>query len=162
MDMLCSAAASACLLGIIFSVIHSMNPSEKLSRQMNIIFSLIMIAIVISPFAKADFSIEINNIPETVSEDTSYIFDNQMDRLISTNISENLGKALADKGIFPIKISVDINNSEGNSISITGVEIILKDSSVSDAAAENAAIALGVDRSLINVKTEENDNGYPE
>ncbi|MBQ5332367.1 MAG: hypothetical protein J6K92_03790 [Oscillospiraceae bacterium] len=158
MDMLCSAAASACLLGIIFSVINGMNPSEKLSRQMNIIFSLIMIAVVIAPFAKKDFTVEFENISGTAPEDKSYIFDNHLDDMISSNISENLGKALADRGIFPIKISVDINNSSDDSISITRAEIILMDSSLSDAAAETAADILGVEKSLITVKAEENDN----
>lgn len=158
MDMLCSAAASACLLGIIFSVINGMNPSEKLSRQMNIIFSLIMIAVVIAPFTKKDFTVEFENISGTAPEDKSYIFDNHLDDMISSNISENLGKALADRGIFPIKISVDINNSSDDSISITRAEIILMDSSLSDAAAETAADILGVEKSLITVKAEENDN----
>ena len=159
LDMLCSAAASACVLGIVFSVLNGMNPSEKLSRQMNIIFSLIMIAVVIAPFAKKDFSLELEDMVEAAPEDRSYIFDNHLDDMISSNICENLGKVLADKGIYPIKISVDINNSSGDSISIIRAEIILTDSSLSEAAAETAAEELGVDKALITVQTEENDNG---
>ncbi|MCI7768267.1 MAG: hypothetical protein MSJ26_09875 [Oscillospiraceae bacterium] len=158
MDMLCSAAASACVLGIIFSVINGMTPSEKLSRQMNIIFSLIMIAVVIAPFAKKELSFDFENISEQAPEDMSYIFDNHLEDMISTNISDNLGKALADQGIFPVKISVDINNSDEDSISIIKAEIILRDSSQSEKAAETAAQELGIEKSLVTVKTEENDN----
>lgn len=159
MDMLCSAAASACVLGIIFSVINNMTPSEKFSRQMNIIFSLILILVIVSPFADGEFNLELSDISESVPEDYSFIYNEQTDRLISANISDNLGKVLADEGIFPLKISVDINNSTDGSISIIGTEIILEDSSECETAAETAAQALGVDRSLIIVKTEDKDNG---
>ncbi|MDD6991079.1 MAG: hypothetical protein PUI48_04550 [Oscillospiraceae bacterium] len=159
MDMLCSVSASACILGIIFSVINNMTPSEKFSRQMNIIFSLILILVIFSPFAKGDFKLDMSDISENIPEDYSYIYNEQTGRLISANISDNLGQALSEKGIFPLKISVDINNSADSSISIIGAEIILADRSDSKAAAKTAAEALGVDRSLIIVKTEDKDNG---
>lgn len=159
MDMLCQVSASACVLGIIFSVISNMTPSEKFSRQMNIIFSLILILVIFTPFADGEFDLEMSQISESTPEDYSYIYNEQTDRLISANISDNLGQALAEKGIFPLKISVDINNSADGSISIIGAEIILADSSDIKAAERTAAEALGVDRSLINVKTEDTDNG---
>lgn len=158
MDMLCSVSASACVLGIIFSVISNMTPSEKFSRQMNIIFSLILILVIVTPFAKGDLTLEMSDITENIPEDYSHIYKEQTDRLISANISDNLGQVLADKGIFPLKISVDINNSADNSISIIGAEIILPEGSDSEAAKKLAAEALGTDRSLIIVKTEGTDN----
>ncbi|MGN0638689.1 MAG: hypothetical protein ACI4J0_09995 [Huintestinicola sp.] len=161
MDMLCSVSASACVLGIIFSVINSMTPSEKFARQMNIIFSLILILVIVSPFAKGDIELEISDISENIPEDYSYIYKEQTDRLISANISDNLGQVLSENGIFPLKISVDINNSSDGSISIIGAEIILPDSTDSEAAAKLAAEALGIEKQLIIVKTEDNDNGDP-
>lgn len=159
MDMLCQMSASACVLGILFSVISNMTPSEKFSRQMNIIFSLILILVIVTPFADGEFDLEMSQISESTPEDYSYIYNEQTDRLISENISDNLGQALAEKEIFPLKISVDINNSADGSISIIGAEIILADSSDSEGAAKLAAEALGVERSLIIVKTEDTDNG---
>ncbi|MGN1103183.1 MAG: hypothetical protein ACI4RG_13375 [Huintestinicola sp.] len=159
MDMLCSVSASACVLGIIFSVINNMTPSEKFSRQMNIIFSMILILVIVSPFADGEIKLEISDISESIPEDYSYIYDEQTSRLISANISDNLGQILAENGIFPLKISVDINNSSDGSISIIGAEIILSDSADSKSAAKLAAEALGVEKQLIIVKTEDTDNG---
>ncbi|WP_432649365.1 hypothetical protein [Huintestinicola sp.] len=159
MDMLCQMSASACVLGILFSVISNMTPSEKFSRQMNIIFSLILILVIVTPFADGEFDLEMSQISESTPEDYSYIYNEQTDRLISENISDNLGQALAEKEIFPLKISVDINNSADGSISIIGAEIILPEGSDSEGAAMLAAEALGVEKSLIIVKTEDKDNG---
>lgn len=158
MDMLCSASASACVLGIIFSVISNMTPSEKFSRQMNIIFSLILILVIVTPFINGDFTFELADITENIPEDYSYIYEEQTSRLISANISDNLGQVLAESGIFPLKISVDINNSADGSISIIGAEIILPKGSDFDTAKKLAAESLGVERSLIIVKTEGMDN----
>lgn len=152
-------SASACVLGIIFSVINNMTPSEKFARQMNIIFSLILILVIVSPFVKGDIGLEIPDISENIPEDHSYIYSDRTSRLISANISDNLGQALAEEGIFPLKISVDINNSSDGSISIIGAEIILPEGSDSEGAAKLAAEALGVEKSLIIVKTEDKDNG---
>lgn len=159
MDMLCQMSASACVLGIIFSVINNMTPSEKFARQMNIIFSLILILVIVTPFVSGDLDMEFGDITENIPEDYSYIYNEQTDRLISANISDNLGQALAEKEIFPLKISVDINNSADGSISIIGAEIILTEGSDREEAAKAAAEALGVEKSLIIVKTEDKDNG---
>lgn len=158
MDMLCQVSASACVLGIIFSVISNMTPSEKFARQMNIIFSLILILVIVTPFTDGEFDLEIHDISENIPEDNSYLYSQQTDRLISANISDNLGQVLSEKGIFPLKISVDINNSEGGSISIIEAEIILPKGSDSGTAKKLAAEALGIDPSLIIVKTEDTYN----
>lgn len=158
MDMLCQVSASACVLGIIFSVISNMTPSEKFSRQMNIIFSLILILVIVTPFANGELDMELSDITENIPEDHSYIYNEQTGRLISANISDNLGQVLADNGIFPLKISVDINNSGDGSISIIEAEIILPKDSDSGAAKMLAAEALGIDPSLIIVKTEDTYN----
>ena len=160
MDMLCASAASACVLGIIFSVLKNMTPSEKFSGQINMIFSLILILVIASSFADIQLDSDILDFSETVPDDYSEIYDRRTERLISANISEKLGNELASRGIDPIKISVDINNSADGSISITGAEIIIEDSSQIKAAEKAAAQALGIDISFVNVKSEDTDNEY--
>lgn len=160
MDMLCASAASACVLGIIFSVLKNMIPSDKFSGQINLIFSLILILVIASPFADIGYNGDMLEFSDNIPEDYSEIYDRQTDRLISANISENLGNELASYGIIPIKISVDINNSADGSISITGAEIIIEDSSKIKTAKAAAAQALGIDSSFVTVKTEDSDNEY--
>lgn len=153
MDMLCASAASACVLGIIFSVLKNMTPSEKFSGQINMIFSLILILVIAAPFADIQLDGDMLDLTENIPDDYSEIYDRQTDRLISANISESLGNELASRGIKPIKISVDINNSADGSISITGAEIIIEDSSQIKAAEKAASQALGIDSSFVNVKS---------
>ena len=97
---------------------------------------------------------------DSLPDDYSDIYDRQTDRLISANISESLGNELASRGIKPIKISVDINNSADGSISITGAEIIIENSSQIKAAEKAASQALGIDSSFVNVKAEDTVNEY--
>ena len=160
MDMFCASAASACVLGIIFSVLKNMTPSEKFSGQINMIFSLILILVIATPFADIQLDGDMFDFTDSLPDDYSEIYDRQTDRLISANISESLGNELASRGIKPIKISVDINNSADGSISITGAEIIIEDSSQIKAAEKAAAQALGIDISFVNVKSEDTDNEY--
>lgn len=160
MDMLCASAASACVLGIIFSVLKNMTPSEKFSGQINMIFSLILILVIAAPFADIQLDGNILDFSENIPDDYSKIYKDQTDRLISANISDNLGSELASRGIKPIKISVDINNSADGSISITGAEIIIENSSQIKAAEKTAAQALGIDSSFVNVKAEDKVNEY--
>ena len=160
MDMLCASAASACVLGIIFSVLKNMTPSEKFSGQINMIFSLILILVIAAPFSDIQLDGDMFDFTDSLPDDYSEIYDRQTDRLISANISESLGNKLASRGIKPIKISVDINNSADGSISITGAEIIIEDSSQIKAAEKAAAQALGIDISFVNVKSEDTDNEY--
>ena len=160
MDMLCASAASACVLGIIFSVLKNMTPSEKFSGQINMIFSLILILVIAAPFADIQLDGDMFDFTDSLPDDYSEIYDRQTDRLISANISESLGNELASHGLNPIKISVDINNSADGSISITGAEIIIEDSSQIKAAEKAASQALGIDSSFVNVKAEDTVNEY--
>lgn len=153
MDTLCSAAASACILGIIFAVSENMLPSEKFAKQMKMIFSLILIAVIIAPFTEGEISLDSFEMPDITDKDSTFIYNSSFNSLVSDNISDNLGKELSEMGIFPVKISVDINNSQDNSISIIGAEIIISSGNTRETA-EAAAEILGIDRSLISVKTE--------
>lgn len=160
MDMLCASAASACVLGIIFSVLKNMTPSDKFSGQINMIFSLILILVIAAPFADIQLDGDMLDFLETVPDDYSEIYNRQTDRLISANISDNLGNELVSRGIKPIKISVDINNSADGSISITRAEIIIEDISQIKATEKITAQALGIESSFVNVKVEDTNNEY--
>ena len=92
-------------------------------------------------------------MPDITDKDSTFIYNSSFNSLVSDNISDNLGKELSEMGIFPVKISVDINNSQDNSISIIGAEIIISSGNTRETA-EAAAEILGIDRSLISVKTE--------
>ncbi len=143
MDILKGSAAAACFLGMIFSILGNMVPSEKFSRQINIIFALIMALVIIPPFMGLQ-----PEFPELFEEndsapDTSDIINYRMNEEICGNICDSLADILGDKGIFPAEISVEINNSADGSISITKAEITLTDSTQEDNARRIVSEALG-------------------
>ena len=133
-------AMTACFLGIVITIFNSLYPSEKFSKQVKIIFSLIFILSVAKPVAAG--RITIPEIGKTVSASSDYyssLNDNTYDyfiRSVENNISSSLEAKLHEKNIYPEEIQTSINISEGSSISINEVIITLKDMTVSSVAAE--------------------------
>ncbi len=125
MEMLKAAALSACFLGIIFSVSEGINPSEKLSKQLRVIFSLILIMVTVPKFINSD--LDLSELDPTGEKLKDYTEITQMliDDRINENICDSLRSILNENGIEPVKISVVINNSSDGSISITEAQIEL-------------------------------------
>ena len=138
-------AMTACFLGIVITIFNSLYPSEKFSKQVKIIFSLIFILSIAKPIAAG--KITLPEIGETVSASSDYyssLSDNTYDyfiRSVENNISASLEAKLHEKNIYPEEIQTSINISDNGSISINEVIITLKDMTVSSDAAECIIIA---------------------
>lgn len=121
---------TACFLGIIITVFNSLYPSEKFSKQVKIIFSLIFILSIAKPAAAGKFILP--DIGETVSTSSDYyesLSDNAYEYFVSSvesNISASFEEKLREKNIYPEEIQTSINISEGGSISISEVIITVK------------------------------------
>lgn len=124
-------ALTACLLGIIITIFNSLYPSEKFTKQVKMIFSLIFILSLAKPAAAGDFSLP--EIGETVSASSDYyrsLSDNTYEyfiRSVENNISASLESKLREINIYPEEIETSINISDNGSISINEVKITLKD-----------------------------------
>lgn len=158
MEIFKASAAAACLLGIIFSCMGSMVATEKFSSQMNVIFTLILILVTASPFAKG--GIDISRFTADIPDVSDYtdIYEKNLNKEINTNICDSLEKILRENGIVSSKISVETNNYPDGSISITKAEITLSEGSMSNAEAIIAA-ALGEDTEIV-IKTADEDKNY--
>ncbi len=156
MDMLRGAAVSACFLGIVFSVLENMIPSEKFSRQMNVIFSLILLLVIVTPFAGADISLPDISGCDSVTEELEVNLQDSFNKQVSANLCEELSNLLESNGIYAEKITVNVNNSADGSISIKGSEIFITDSSRSADAEKIAGQALGITqiKVIVNEKKE--------
>lgn len=144
MDILKNTAAAACFLGIVFSVADSLNPSEKMTKQLRIIFSLILVLVTVPLITSADVELpDLGSI--TPSEDYSGAADRYLMGKIEGNICDSLGEILAEKEIFPVSISVSVNNTAEDSISITEAEVILAPGSDCTAAEKLLRETLGND-----------------
>ena len=138
-------AMTACFLGITITIFNSLYPSEKFSKQVKIIFSLIFILSIAKPIAAG--KITLPEIGETVSASSDYyssISDNTYDyfiRSVENNISASLEAKLHEKNIYPEEIQTSINISDSGSISINEVIITLKDMTESSEAVQCIIIA---------------------
>lgn len=138
MDNFRAIAFAACFLGIVITIFNSLYPSEKFTKQIKTIFSLIFILSIAKPIAAGKFFFP--EIGDTVSASTDYyssLNDNTYNYFISSvesNISAALEGKLREKNIYPEEIETSINISDNGSISINEVKITLKDMSDSFAA----------------------------
>lgn len=124
-------SGTACFLGIVITIFRSLYPSEKFSKQMKMIFSLIFIISVVKPFASGKVSFpEIN---ENISANEEYYAEkneeayNYFVRSVEENINSSLEAALNEINIYPANIQTSINISENGSISINEVKLVLDD-----------------------------------
>ncbi|MBP1560494.1 MAG: stage III sporulation protein AF [Oscillospiraceae bacterium] len=138
MDIFKGVALTSCFLGMAITIFDALYPSEKLEKQVKIIFSLIFLISITKPFFGGDISFP--DIDSAVSASTDYyssLNENTDDYFISSvenNISAALETALHEKNIYPEEIETSINISDGSSISINEVKITLCDMSLAEEA----------------------------
>lgn len=154
--MLMAAAASACFLGVIFSIAENMVPAEKFMPQIRVIFSLIFLLIILPPVARIGTDISIPDFSYDAADYTDTV-DRLTDLEIRGNISDALGRILIENGYEPVKISVETNNSADGSISIIKAEIILTECGDIDSAAALVSSCLGIEPDKVEVKEAQND-----
>lgn len=155
MDLFRELSAAACILGVIFSVISGLVPSEKFMPQIRMLFALILVLVIVPGAAEADISFDLPEISREIAQVSSEKTDRLIMDLIPQNICDSLKEILAENGIYPTEISVDINNSDDGSISIISAEIILPQGTArsdEEKARLIAVQALGTDE--ITVKAE--------
>lgn len=153
MDIFRGAAASACFLGIIFSALSGIMPDEKFSKQVNMIFSLVMILAVITPFIGADISFDDFVPDEGISSDYEEIYAKGLSETVQSELCGNIGALLEENGITAVKISADVNNFSDGSISISKVTVSLSDGAEKDKTYKLLRDALGED-TVVEVKNE--------
>lgn len=127
MDVFRGAAAAACFLGIIFSALGALIPGEKFSKQLNVIFSLIMVLTVAAPFASGNIEFELPELSEEYDIDTDEVYRRNLTEAVQSNLCGEIGELLEKNGIIPVKISADVNNFADGSISISKVSVSLSD-----------------------------------
>ena len=127
MDVFRGAAAAACFLGIIFSALETLIPGERFSKQINVIFSLIMVLTVAAPFVSGDIEFELPELSEEYDIDTDEVYRRNLTEAVQSNLCSEVGELLEKNGIITVKISADVNNFADGSISISKVSVSLSD-----------------------------------
>lgn len=153
MDTFKASAYTACILALIFSFLKEMLPTNKFSKQLSILFSLMLVTAVIRPIANSDLDISFELSSGEISSDYEDKLENRLITDIQENICDSLRELMNENDIFPIKIMIDINNLPDGSISIEQAEITVPEHTDTEKAQKLTADALGECRIKI-IKTE--------
>lgn len=141
MDIFRCITLTAGMVSIVIAIFESVMPSEKYSKQLRLIFSLILILSIASPFVQG--KIDIARITDDVALTSADISgkseaaDRYFAKSVENNISRSIGDMLAENKINFTEIKTSINISESYGISINEIEI-----AVDNTAREDEIIAL--------------------
>lgn len=139
----CAASAAVCL-------IEYTTAGSCMKRQMKMLLDLIMAVIILTPFVKGTFSLElpeIRGISPPQQEAAAELYNEQMCRQTAENIGAVLHQQIAAAGISCESIGIEVNISDEGSICINRVTISTEDFA---AAAEIVRNSLGNDTEVLN------------
>ena len=127
MDTVKTIIYSACIVGVVSSMIEIAAPEGTMKKQLDLILGLVLVMVVITPFMNSDFKFRLNDY--TVSYDkkiyddikayeNSLVFENARKEL-----SDYFQKKLADNGIDCKDVIITLELDEYNQIEITKVQV---------------------------------------
>ena len=127
MDTVKTIIYSACIVGVVSSMIEIASPEGTMKKQLDLILGLVLVMVVITPFMSSDFKFRLNDY--TVSYDkkiyddikayeNSLVFENTRKEL-----SDYFQKKLADNGIDCKDVIITLELDEYNQIEITKVQV---------------------------------------
>ena len=124
MNIIQSFVVTACAIGIIFSVISSMVDISKFQKEFRLMFTSIFLIILISYFLNLDFSflksVSLDSNPYSLED---FSTDSYASDTITLQIENSIQEFLSQKGIDCENISVSINITDENCISINRVTL---------------------------------------
>ncbi len=141
MDSFKMITLSAGFISIILTIFESIYPAEKFKKQMKLIFALIFILCIVTPFVKGDINLtEIDDYVSASSYSISSSEEKTMEyfrQSVENNVSRAIGEYLNENKISFSEIKTSINISDSGSIFINEIEI-----AVDSAAQEDEIVAL--------------------
>ena len=127
MDVFRMITRTACYLAVASAILDSLYPNERFGKQMKLLFSLVFMIIVATPFAKGQIEFDIALPSSSQAFETYSQSADDVEALIlktaENNINEHLTELLNQNEIYNVKIQTSINISDNNSISINKVTL---------------------------------------
>ena len=127
MDTVKTIIYSACIVGVVSSMIEIASPEGTMKKQLDLILGLVLVMVVITPFMSSDFKFRLNDY--TVSYDKKIYDDikSYENNLVFENarkeLSEYFQKKLADNGVDCKDVIITLELDEYNQIEITKVQV---------------------------------------
>lgn len=116
---------SVCIISLLINVLENMTNDMKLGKQVKFILSLILLAVIFSPFSTTDLFSELPafSVIDDVATYSDELYNEEIQVQVSENVSEVLKDELEKNGISFDFIETDVNISDTDGISINKVKI---------------------------------------
>ena len=127
MDTVKTIIYSACIVGVVSSMIEIASPEGTMKKQLELILGLVLVMVVITPFMNSDFKFRLNDY--TVSYDKKIYEDIKKyeNDLVVDNARKELSgyfqKKLNENGIECKDVIITLDLDEYNQIEITKVQV---------------------------------------
>lgn len=142
-----NAVLAICIVSAAVSIIGNLVSGARLRNQIQLLLNLVLVVVVITSFIRGASELELPDVSRYDSPDHSYsleLYNENLRRTVSENISVVLSEQLAAAGIKCEKIETEINISEDGGIFISRVAL----------SADNFKAAAEVVRNSLGAETE--------
>lgn len=151
MSVFSSVIGLACFVSLAISLVDMICPEKKFEKQLKVIFSLLFVISVATPFLKGDIILDFPEI-DIVSADVSIEkerYDDEIVKQIKENVEKGLRDELISKNLYTKEISVSVNISDNNSISISKVIFYTENSEMEEEIYSEIRKILGEETEII-------------
>ncbi len=151
MSVFSSVIGLACFVSLAISLVDMICPEKKFEKQLKVIFSLLFVISVATPFLKGDIILDFPEI-DIVSADVSIEkerYDDEIVKQIKENVEKGLRDELISKNLYTKEISVSVNISDNNSISISKVIFYTENSEMDEEIYSEIRKILGEETEII-------------
>lgn len=158
MNAVRSITAIACFVGIAISMLDIIRPSERLKKQVRFIFSLVFLIAVLSGILKNNIKLDIKTQDDIRNSEEYIAVSKTYTQCLADNFRKSIEKNLTEKleinniNVKDVSLKVDI--SENDEISIKGADIVLPDNSRSIEDKVRTIIQNEIGRTQIDVHYE--------
>ena len=150
MEQLKNSVIAVCTVSAAICIVESLVSGTRLKNQMKLILDLVLIAAAVIPFLKGGTELDFSEFVSENSIDYGYsleIYNEELRRQTSYNVSSVLLQQINAAGIQCEKIETEVNISEDGSIPIT--KVTLKTDNFKGAA-EIVRSSLGSETEVVN------------
>lgn len=148
----------ACFIGIAIAMLDIVRPSDRLKKQIRLIFSLVFLVAVLSGIMKSEIRLDIPS-QEDIENSEKYIavsktYTKSLADIFKRNIENNLKEKLEINNIKVCDVSLNVDISENDEISISGADIKLNGNFRSMEGKVRTIIENEIGRTDINIQYE--------
>ncbi len=127
MDTVKTIIYSACVVGIVSTMLEIAAPEGTLKKQLDLIMGLVLVMVVITPFMDKSFKFRLNDFTADYDQKIcEQIKDSERSVVLETarkELSEYLTKKLNDSGVNCKDVIISLQINEYNQIEITNVQV---------------------------------------